>query len=507
MPEGVRGGTPQVPCLSYAPFRRGQTPFDPRFVASEAQIDQDMAALSRITRCVRTYSVGQGLDRVPEIAARHGMQTLMGIWLGRDPVANEAEIELAVATAGPQAANIRAIVVGNEVLLRRELTAETLGAIIRGVDERVGVPVTYADVWEFWIRNKPLADRVDFITIHILPYWEDEPVAASEAAQHVVDVRNEVAAIFPGRRLLIGETGWPSQGRMRSSALPSPHNQARVVQELIKLGRERAYEMNIIEAFDQPWKRVLEGTVGGAWGLLGADSRSLKFEWGGPVSNSPLWPFQAAVGIVFGIAILGIAIHSSRNSIWPLSRVDWLAIVGLAIVAGGTLGATVESGIVQARDLSSTLRVAALAGLAVALPVMASRLRGGTVSPRPLGHLGSLRTGRRAAWLFGVGQGAAGVAALALALALVFDPRYRDFPVAPFAAIAAAALVVPVRTGRHDHARAERWLGIMIMLCAVTIVLREGIENAQALLFAAALVILGQNLVRGAAVPKQAARG
>ena len=126
--------------------------------------------------------------------------------------------------------------------------------------------MTYADVWEFWLRNTDVANAVDFITIQILPYWEDFPVAAGDAMTHVETIRRRLVAAFPGKEILIGEVGWPSAGRMRDGALPSPASQARVIQDVLALSKREKFNVNIIEAFDQPWKRALEGTVGGHWG-------------------------------------------------------------------------------------------------------------------------------------------------------------------------------------------------------------------------------------------------
>ena len=138
------------------------------------------------------------------------------------------------------------------------------------------MPVTYADVWEFWLRNRDVAAAVDFITIHILPYWEDFPIPARNAAAHVESIRRRMVAAFPGKEVIIGEVGWPSAGRMREGALPSPANQARVIQDVLALGKRENFRVNVIEAFDEPWKRALEGTVGGHWGLL--DDASARAE-------------------------------------------------------------------------------------------------------------------------------------------------------------------------------------------------------------------------------------
>ena len=286
-------------CLSYAPFRGRQTPLDPATRISAAQIEDDLSRLAKLTDCVRTYSTDYGLDQIAGIAARHGLKVMQGLWLSSHPDKNREQIETAVALANRYPGTIRAVVVGNEVLLRGEMSATDLAATIRAVKARVPVPVTYADVWEFWLRNRDVAAAADFITIHILPYWEDFPIPARNAAAHVESIRRQLVAAFAGKEVIIGEVGWPSAGRMREGALPSPANQARVIQDVLALAAREKFRVNVIEAFDEPWKRALEGTVGGHWGLLDDATRAPKFAWGEAVSNHPLWRWQAAGGIFF----------------------------------------------------------------------------------------------------------------------------------------------------------------------------------------------------------------
>ncbi|HEX5509218.1 MAG TPA: beta-1,6-glucan synthase, partial [Pseudolabrys sp.] len=231
-------------CVSYAPFRANQTPFDPTTHISSAQIDEDFARLAKLTDCVRTYSVELGLDQVPAIAKRHGLKVILGIWISGTPEKNRLEIETGVGLANRYPDVVRAVVVGNEVLLRGEMSAAGLAETVRAVKARVRVPVTYADVWEFWLRNAPLAAAVDFITIHILPYWEDFPISADKAGAHVQSIRQKVADAFPGKDILIGEVGWPSAGRMREGALPSPANQARVIQDVLAFAKRQHVRVN-----------------------------------------------------------------------------------------------------------------------------------------------------------------------------------------------------------------------------------------------------------------------
>src|SRR5207249_242418 len=172
-------------CVSYAPFRDAQTPLVPTTQIAPEQIAHDLAQLARITDCVRTYSIENGLDQVPALAAKVGLKVIQGVWLGSNRLKNLVQISTAVGLSKQYPEVITSLVVGNEVLLRGEMTTSDLAAHIRSVKAQVSVPVTYADVWEYWLRNREIYDAVDFVTIHILPYWEDIPVRAKFAASHV----------------------------------------------------------------------------------------------------------------------------------------------------------------------------------------------------------------------------------------------------------------------------------------------------------------------------------
>src|SRR4029450_12532239 len=287
----------KLQCVSYAPFRGAQTPLVETTQITTAQIAEDLAQLAKVTDCVRTYSVENGVDQVPALAAKLGLKVIQGIWLGSNRLRNASQMSTAVQLAKNYPGTITALVVGNEVLLRGEMTVADLVANIRSVKAQVAVPVTYADVWEFWGKNRAIYDAVDFVTIHILPYWEDFPIKAKFAASHVDSIRKRMAVAFPGKEILIGETGWPSQGRMREGALPSRTSQARVVSEILDTAKREGFRVNLIEAYDQPWKRQLEGTVGGYWGMIDDAQRAVKYPPGEPISNYPNWKLQMGCGM------------------------------------------------------------------------------------------------------------------------------------------------------------------------------------------------------------------
>ena len=498
MPHAPLAPGEKLYCVSYAPFHGWQNPLDPSTRISLAQIEQDITELAKITDCVRTYSVALGLDQVVGAAARHDLQVMLGVWLGGEPEANRYQIETAVALANQYPGTVRSLVVGNEVLLRGDMSASALADTIRAVKARVKVPVTYADVWGFWLRNRALAQVVDFVTIHILPFWEDSPVAADAAAAHVDAIRRKVVAAFPGKDVLIGEIGWPSAGRMRGSALPSPANQARVIQDVLALAKRQMFHVNVIEAYDQPWKRALEGTVGGHWGLIEDATRQVKFAWGTAVSNHPLWRWPAAGGVVFALSIFGAAFWARHGE--P-AAVLWLAVTANAVAGGILIGWTIENVPLESLGLGGWLRSLGLAAAAlVSPPLMSAAIMRGTPAPRMSRLLGpkAQRIGDPLAAGIGCVITATILLAVIAALGLVFDPRYKDFPFAPLTAAVVPLLALSLLTPPPPGARgaAELAAAALLALSVLYIVPHEGLANWQSLWLCAALAGLALSLFR-----------
>jgi glucan 1,3-beta-glucosidase len=499
MPPSPLGHGEKFQCVSYAPFRRGQNPLDQTLHIDASQIDDDLARLAPLTDCVRTYSVDRGLDQVAGLAQRHGLKVLQGLWLSNEPAKNRFQIDTTIALANRFPDVIRAVVVGNEVLLRGELSAADLAGTIREVKAAIPEPVTYADVWAFWLRNRDVAAAVDFITIHILPYWEDFPIAAANVGAHVDAIYTKVAAAFPGKDILIGEVGWPSAGRMREGALPSRSNEARVLVEVLLRAHASNYRVNLIEALDQPWKREFEGTVGGHWGLLDADTRQPKFVWGEPISDHPYWLLQAAGGVLLASLVFTAAFWAqrvSRKSAFPGGL--WLAVAANALIPGIMIGRAAANVPIESLGAGGWLRSAALVAMAVASPlvVTAALVRG--VTPPAFTRL----LGRRSERPTGALTLALGAVLLALmvllvqtALGLVFDPRYRDFPFAPLTAATLPFLVLtlarrqtaPGRATVRQRGAAEGVAAATLALSAVYIALNETFANWQALWLAAVL--------------------
>lgn len=507
MPPSPLPADGKLYCLSYAPFHGRQTPLDLGTRVDPAQIEEDLTRLAKLTDCVRTYSTDFGLDRIAEIAQRHGLKVIQGLWLSGHADRNKVQIETAVALAN-RYSNIIAVVVGNEALLRGEISALDLANTVRSVKAQVPVPVTYADVWEYWLRNRDLASAVDFITIHILPYWEDFPIPADEAAAHVDSIRRKVAAAFPGKEILIGETGWPSHGRMREGALPSPANQARVLHDILGLARRENFHVNVVEAFDQPWKRALEGTVGGYWGLFDDRTREAKFAWGQPVSNHPDWPWQAGGGAALAALVFAAALFGGprRASARQPPLIAWIGLTIIAVGSGTFVGWAVESMLFESFGTGGWMRSGALVAVAILAPLVAARAIVANVAipsfAAVLAHADErLRDPR--AWFLGAVFVALVALALQVALGLAFDPRYRDFPFAALTAASVPFAVVNllVRRARGRTGAAEKIAAATLALSAVYVALDETFANWQSVWFCAVLLALAVILLRVRAAP------
>ena len=173
---------------------------------------------------MRTYGVDHGLDAVPEIARQLGLRVILGAWIDSDSVSNTAQLKRALALTQEYADVIDLLVVGNEVLLRGEQTPAALADILAAARRESRVPVTYADVWEFWRQYaEVLRQNVDVVTIHLLPYWEDAPVSSPGGSAPCCGQRRNAVDFFP-LPVLIGETGWPAAGRQRGAAVPGGWN-------------------------------------------------------------------------------------------------------------------------------------------------------------------------------------------------------------------------------------------------------------------------------------------
>jgi exo-beta-1,3-glucanase (GH17 family)/cellulose synthase/poly-beta-1,6-N-acetylglucosamine synthase-like glycosyltransferase len=293
-PEEISG-------FAFSPFQKGQNAIY-NVMPSTEEIREDVELLAGKARALRTYSSLRSLADIPNIARDYDMDVLIGIWLGMDTIINEDEIQAGIALANAST-NVTSVMVGNETILRGEFSATDLGVLMDRVRREVNVPVSTAEPWHVWLRYPELADHVDYITVHMLPYWEG--IDVDIAVDYIVDKMEQLEAAFPDKEILIGEVGWPSDGRTREAAVASEANEALFLRRFLHRATELNYEYFLMEAFDQPWKAENEGGVGAYWGVYDVE-RNPKFSFAEPIVRTPGWEVLAAISILTSVILLGI---------------------------------------------------------------------------------------------------------------------------------------------------------------------------------------------------------
>jgi exo-beta-1,3-glucanase (GH17 family) len=245
--------------MSYTAFEGVKRERGDGFVPSADQIRADMKAMAPLTRAVRTYTVTEGADQIPAIADEFGIRVTLGAWLDNDPTRNQREFDSVIALAKKHR-NVDGIYVGNELNVRGEvplLKGESLTAkereilagndkdakervtidhlikVIRKVRAETGgtVPLTTGEIYTVWLKYPELVEAVDFLSIHILPYWEGIP--AAQAVENVFEMHAKLQAAYPNKRIVVGEFGWPSDGRMRLDSVPSRVKQASFMRQFL----------------------------------------------------------------------------------------------------------------------------------------------------------------------------------------------------------------------------------------------------------------------------------
>lgn len=291
----------QISGYSFSPFHLDQNPQDNRYPNDE-QIRADLELLSKQTDNIRTYSVENTLADIPRLAEEFGLRVTLGVWISPDEERNEREIAKAIELANASRSVVR-VVVGNEALFRREISRKKLIEYLDRVRAAVKVPVTTSEQWHIWQQYPELAQHVDLIAAHILPYWEFIPM--EDSTQFVLDRARDLKQTFPKKPLLLSEVGWPSNGRMRGGAEASQADQAIYLRTLVNTLNSKGYNYFIVEAFDQPWKVSDEGSVGAYWGVYNAE-RQPKFNFEGPVVEIPQWRILVIASVV--LALLALAL-------------------------------------------------------------------------------------------------------------------------------------------------------------------------------------------------------
>lgn len=247
--------------LCFSPYQEGQEPGDQ---LSEKQIRRRLKIIKPYTNWVRSFSCTDGNELIPKIAKKMGMKTLVGAWLGYDADINKKEIEGLKKLSNNGYVDIAAV--GNEVMYRGDLTEEELLSFIYDVKNDIkDIPVGYVDAYYEFAHRPNITEACDVILANCYPYWEGCSIEYS--LLYMKDMYNQAVKASKGKKVIITETGWPSQGEGLNGAFPSSDNAMKYFINTQLWSKEDNIEIFYFSSFDESWKVGAEGDVGAYWGL------------------------------------------------------------------------------------------------------------------------------------------------------------------------------------------------------------------------------------------------
>ena len=256
--------------LCFSMYEDGQGPGNK---ITELQVDRRIQVIKPYTKWVRSFSCIEGNEFIPRMAHKHGIKTLVGAWLGDDLEKNEEELEALIALAKEGCVDIAAV--GNEVMYREELTETQLLDYINRVKEALpGIPVGYVDAYYEFSHRPKITEACDVILANCYPYWEG--CSIEDSLYHAQQMFGEAVDAAKGKKVIITESGWPSEGGSLRGAFSSKENAMRYFINVQKWSKEADVEMFYFSSFDESWKVGTEGDVGAYWGLWDKNEK-LKF--------------------------------------------------------------------------------------------------------------------------------------------------------------------------------------------------------------------------------------
>jgi exo-beta-1,3-glucanase (GH17 family) len=256
--------------ISFSPYVEGQGP-GTEILAG--QIKQRLDLIKTNINWVRSFSCTEGNQQIAEISKQNGLNTMVGVWLDSDLENNEKELANAIEKA--KAGFVDILAVGNEVLLRGDLTElQLLDYINRAKQALPNIEVGYVDAYYEFEDHPNVVDACDVILANCYPFWEGCP--AEYSLLYMKDMYRRAVKAGKGKRVIITETGWPNVGTAERGAIPSYENALKYFINTYLWAEEEGIEVFYFSSFDETWKVADEGDVGAYWGLWDKDGE-LKY--------------------------------------------------------------------------------------------------------------------------------------------------------------------------------------------------------------------------------------
>ena len=234
--------------LCFSPYEEGQKPGDP---ITEAQIRRRLEIIAPYTKWIRSFSCTEGNDLIPKLAKEYGLKTLVGAWLGDDKTTNDKEIKALIKLSKDGFVDIAAV--GNEVMYRGDLSEIELLNHIQDFKTAVpNVEVGYVDAYYEFTDRPKITEACDVILANCYPYWEE--CHMNYSLLYMKQMYQQALRAGQGKKVIITETGWPSQGSDLGVSHPSHDNALKYFINAQLWSDQDQIEMFYFSSFDESWK-------------------------------------------------------------------------------------------------------------------------------------------------------------------------------------------------------------------------------------------------------------
>lgn len=271
-------GIPSGPAICYSGYRAGQAPGE--VYPTYQQVKEDLLLISDQWKYIRLYSCDMHSKTVLEVLRKEQIpiKVMLGAYiiaeennagcpwggvyepsvLEENRKKNQEEIGRLVALSNEYPEIIFSLSVGNEACVDwtdHMVPVERVMEYARFVRSNTAHPVTFCENYVPWLdKLLPLAEELDFISIHTYPVWEYKDI--EESLEFTQQNFLQVAEKHPGKLIVITEAGWTTQ----SNGIGIPKKNVGEAYQKIYYERlsqwcaENEVLTFFFEAFDEPWK-------------------------------------------------------------------------------------------------------------------------------------------------------------------------------------------------------------------------------------------------------------
>ncbi|MBV6428961.1 MAG: hypothetical protein KIPDCIKN_03498 [Haliscomenobacter sp.] len=265
--------------ICYSGFREGQRPGG--VYPTYDEVKEDLLILQPHWKYLRLYDVDLHGETVLEVIRKENLdfQVMLGAFieaemnnfgcpwgggvysekqLERNKKQNGKKIRKLIDLANRYPEIIFSLSVGNEACVDwtdHYVSAAQVAGYAQKVQQGASQPVTFCENYVPWLHKlKPLADVLDFISIHTYPVWEYKHI--HEALDYTKANYYAVKEKYPDKPVVITEAGWAtsSNGRGIDPEHVSEENQAIYFQDLMTWADKERILVFFFEAFDETWK-------------------------------------------------------------------------------------------------------------------------------------------------------------------------------------------------------------------------------------------------------------